>query len=534
MLTTASAVAESTLTYGSLMSSDGLARLSQFPPPPSDIPFTPIEAAFAGPSSPVTSDRSMASLGDVRRALPVLPMPLNVQRRSPSPTNLTPFPAYPAESHPSSSQLPYSAFTSKSSYPSPHDWHDGSSSIANDPYGEEVLSTNLITSLLSSVSSTHDASSRTAGPASFKRNNYEPSVVSNALTTDSTITYPPPKTFPPPLPNTDYKYPPLPTTFPVRPSPENTIDISSPQVLNPHMRSLLLAGGRSTPETRASDESVQTSQPGEAMRAMSVTPSLQSMTSSTPLINSFAKGDPILEEDEPQSSGPSTTPRRTRSRRTSMAPSAKTTKSYVSSLMGRLSHSSGDRRSLKQAMSWFRGKPLPPVPPIPGSALREIQKAEQDLPLPELINRAAVLSSILDRGHRPYHSTISVDNTKEQTMPETEGYGNVPYSGVDSTRMHSARGRKGRSEERSQQPWNRLLAAQDPDTPTKPRRFMLTRRRKLIVGLIVLVLIISVIVGVAVGVTVGEKHSQHKCPGNLAGAACSLSMSCLTSAKLPC
>ncbi|GJE87616.1 hypothetical protein PsYK624_036990 [Phanerochaete sordida] len=537
VMTTASGIAESTLTYGSIMSSDGLSRLSQFPPPPSDIPFTPIEAAFAGPSSPVTSDRSMTPTGNTpsgfaastRRVLPVPPMPLNIQKRSRSPADRAPSPSHADE--PGSSASPrFNAPSSKSSYPSPHDWHDGSSSLANDPYGEDVLSTNLITSLLSSVSDT--SSQQTAGPSSLKRAKYEPSVVSNALTMESTITYPPPKTFPPPLPNTDYKYPPLPKAFSVQPSPENTIDISSPQALSPPVRSLLPIGGRSTPETWASEESAQTAQQGEAFRSMSVTPSFQSMTSSTPLINTFAKGDPILEEEEPPISGPSTASQsrhsRTRSRRTSTAQSARTTRSYVSSLIGRISHSSGDQRSLKQTtMAWFRGKPLPPVPPMPDHAFREIQKEEQALPLPDLVNRAAVLSSMLDRGHRPYHSTISLGNSKERSMPDTGGHGDVRFSGADPTGAQTARGRKGRSENLSPQSRRGSVGGHDPNPSGMSRRFLPAGRRRLTIVLIVVTLIICIVVAVAVGVTVGEKHtSKHTCPGNLAGATCTLDATC--------
>lgn len=535
-MTTASGIAESTLTYGSLVSSDGLSRLSQFPPPPSEIPFTPIEAAFGGRSSPVTSDRSMTPTGNVtanvRHVLPVPAMPLNFQKRSPSPGSHAPVSSYSDRSHAASQ--PMSAPSSKSSYPSPHDWHDGSSSIANDPYGEDVLSTNLITSLLSSVSGT-DVSSQTAGPSSFKQVNYEPSVVSNALTTDSTVTYPPPKTFPPPLPSTDYKYPPLPTPFPIRPSAEKVIDISAPHIPNLQARHVMPTGGRGTPETWTSEDSAHTVQGGEGLRTMSVTPSLQSMTSSTPLMNSFAKADPILEEDEPQISGPSTASQsrhsRTRSRRTSIAHSAKTSRSYVSSLIGRLSHSSGDQRSIRQTTTgWFRGKPLPPVPPMPEHAFKEIQKAEQELPLPDLVNRAAALSSMLDRGHRPYHSTISLANTKERSSPGIDGSGELRYSGADPNSMNSARGRKGRSEQLSGRSRSWQFGGQDSGPSATFKPFVLTRRRKIILGLSVIFLVICVVVAVAVGVTVGEKHrSVHTCSGNMTGAACTLDATCVCS-----
>lgn len=512
------------------MSSDGLARLSQFPPPPG-IPFSSLEAAFAVPSSPVASDRSMTPPAGPRRALPPVPsvQPLSLQKTSPRPISpghiSSPTGSVGSRALP---QPPLSAApSSASAYLSPHDWHDGSSSIANDPYGEAVLSTSFITSLLSSsTAGANDASTVTTGPSSYRRNNYEPSVVSNALTVDSTITYPPPKSFPPPLP-TDYRYPPVPHSPRSPTKLDSIIDISSPRALNAPPYGYMSAAGRNTPETLLSEESSQiASITGTASRIMSVTPSIQSMTSTTPLIRSFPKGDPILEEDEAKISGPSTPQSRrsrTREQRASTSPSTKTTKSYMSSILGRVSHSSGDRRSLKQATaSWFRGKPLPPVPPIPDHAFHEIRKAEDQLPLPDLVNRAATLSNLLDSGHRPYHSTVSLQNVAEQSMPGGMGYGDVRYSGADPTRMHSARGRKGKSGDFSQQPWNQPLP-QGPNSPSKVKKFPLTRKRKFVIGLIAIAVIICVTVGVAVGVIVGEKHtSSHSCPGNLTGAACTL------------
>ena len=528
IITNASGFAESTMTYGSLMSSDGLARLSQFPPPPVGIPFTPVQVAFEAPSSPVASDRSMTPPAGPRRALPLPPVPpLNVQKISTRP--LSPNHVYsPTTSvgsrRPLPNPIPSAALSSASAYPSPHDWHDGSSSIANDPYGDAALPTSLITTLLSSTAGADSTSTTSAGQSTLRRNNYEPSVVSNALTIDSTITYPPPKTFPSPLP-TNHRYPPVP------PLPQDlVVDISSPQALNPPSYALMSPGGRRTPETWVSERSSQvTSLAGpEGSRAMSVTPSFQSMTSATPLINNSFPVNPILEEDEGKTSGPSTPQSRwsrTRERRASTAHSTKTTKSYVSSIVGRLSLS-GDRRSFKQATSsWFRGKPLPPVPPIPDHAFREIRKAEDALPLPDLANRAATLSDMLDKGHRPHHSMVSIPNTPDRNMQEGVRYGDVRYTGADPSRTHIARDRKGRSGDFTYQPWNQPQP-QSPGSPSKDRKFPLMKKRKFIIGLIIGVLIICIAVGVAVGVTVGEKHaSSHSCTGNLTGAACTLGKS---------
>ncbi|KIP12410.1 hypothetical protein PHLGIDRAFT_97694, partial [Phlebiopsis gigantea 11061_1 CR5-6] len=112
-------------------------------------------------------------------------------------------------------------------------------------------------------------------------------------------------------------------------------------------------------------------------------------------------------------------------------------------------------------------------------------------------------------------------------MPEGLGHGDVRYTGADPTWMHSARGRKGRSGDFTQQPWNQQQP-QSPDTPTKARRPPLTKKRKTIIALIVVGLVIGITVGIAVGVTVGDKdHSQHSCPGNLTGNACTLDATCV-------
>lgn len=538
VITNASVVAESTITYGSLMSRDGFARLSQFPPPPGDVPYTPVEEILRV-ASPVASEYSMksgSSSATVRRALPIPPppagipsvAPLNIQRKVSSalPASVTrpPIPGSTSEiSSPGPSLVPSvtppSATLSNtpSSYPSPHDWHDGSSSIANDPYGEDALPTSFITTLLSSMAQADEAS-ESHPPVSFgKQRTYEPSVVSNALTVDSTITYPPPKLFPPLLP------PPLPT---------------HPAVtkLQPHIRPPL--AGRSTPETLTSFDSSdtgftlgQTTKPS-TLRSMSTSPSLQSLNSSTPLIpQTFAQGDPILEEEEPRTtagSGPSTPAksRSSRHRRASTAYSSKSAKSYVSSLVARLSHSSGDRKSIKQAAVWFRKKPLPPVPPLPNIPFQEIRKAEDALPLPDLVNRAHALEEMLDNGQRPYDSESMFNREVKldsgAPLDPTVRVGQISEvwnSGADPNCMHAARGRKGRSGDFTQQ-FGRV------DSPPRRRRISwstLTQRQRIIALLVFMATLACVTVAIAVGVIAGGKKPHVRvCQGAFAGVACNL------------
>lgn len=542
LVSNVSGLAESTLTYGSIMSADGLARLSQFPPVPIGLPSTPLQNSFSGPPSPVGSNRTMTSPAGPRRALPIPPSlvppePLSIHKKAyPTSPGLSP------GSH-SPSSPPYTSGSGKSSYPSPHDWHDGSSSIASDPYGEAVLSTDFITSLLSAVD---DPSGRSPQASSGRR--YEPSVASNALTVDSTITYPPPKSAPPPPMPTSFKYPPQPAAD--RSSTSGSSSMHShipPQTLQLPSRHFTSIEGRFSPETWASDDSgsamgqtviIGPGSPSQS-RVLPATPSIQSMTSSTPLINAVPQSDPIAEEDEPRtgtSSGPSTgRMSRNRERRSSVA-TTRTSKSYMSSLVTRFSHSTGERRSLRQTtMAWFRGKPLPPVPPLPDHAFQEIQirKREDELPLPALVTRAATLSHLLDKGHRPYDSAVfeHVDKDGRSSVPAagpSSAFGDVRYSGADPNLMYSARGRKWRSGDYTQAGIN-LPLPPSPGTPSKSRQTVfrpLSKKRKIIASLVAVFIIAIIAIAVAVGVVWGKK-SRHSCSGNMAGAACDLDATCV-------
>ncbi|KAI0094777.1 hypothetical protein BDY19DRAFT_988579 [Irpex rosettiformis] len=567
LVTNASGLAESTITFGSIMSNDGFARLSQFPSVPPMDSLSPVEEGSIL-DSPIRSEASLGSLGlpmTSRRTLPTPPVaesstsPLDIRglgRQPPtrvrSPPQDTPleFPYFPpsATTSPSVPGLAHSP-TTVASYPSPHDWHDGSSSIASDPYGTAALPTSFITSLLSS--STNGDTGSFAPSAFFNKKGgaYEPSVISNALTTvttDSTITYPPPKLYPPPLPGSPRSRPPVP------PLPSNPIE---PITMPPSSFSI---EGRQTPDTLRTNESEGAStmrhqgsaisQTVGGMRAMSTTPSLQSLNSSAPLMHqtfSHVQVDPILEEDEFRPpSGPSTPAksRSSRGHRASTAYSSKSTKSYMSSLVARLSHSSGsgERKSIKQsAVSWFRGKPLPPVPPLPNVPIQQIRKAEEQLALPELAGRAQALSAMLDKGQRPYDSDgilnqqhqydsrykeyFSATGVDVRTGPST---GDVYNSSVNPNMMRSARDRRGRSEDFT----TRNIPPQ-PESPTRPgRKFRwsaLSKRQRiwLIVACVALIVIITV--AAAVGATEGQKHHAQTCPTNLGGVLCNLDATCV-------
>ncbi|KAI0697125.1 hypothetical protein BC835DRAFT_1413840 [Cytidiella melzeri] len=564
LVTNASGFADSTMTFGSIMSSDGFARLSQFPSVPQTYPLSPVEETVDMPS-PIQSELSLSTQSTTPpsiRALPIPPVagpstaPLKVQKRPPgspsraqSPLKETPvYSQYYPASVPTSGVPGLSNTPTTFAYPSPYDWHDGSSSIANDPYGA-ALPTSFITSLLTSASDGSDNTSFAPSSFPMKPRIYEPSVVSNALTTvttDSTITYPPPKLFPPPLPGSPRSHPPVP------PLPSHLAEHAPPAYTHP------TEGRAKTPDTlqTVDSEGASTmrnqnstiSQTMGGMRAMSTTPSLQSLNSTTPLMQQGFAGapvDPILEEEEFRpASGRSTSGKSrasTGGRRASTTYSTKSAKSYVSSLVARLSHSSPDRKSVKQvAVSWFRGKPLPPVPPLPNMPFQEIRKAEDALALPELAGRAQILSAMLDRGIRPFDSDDTVAQNHDSRYKEHFSASGVDIrvgaaptvwnSGAEPNVTQTTRDRRGRSEDFT----NRVPPVQ-PDSPTRPPRkgvwSTLSKEQRIWFIVAFIALIITVTVAVAVGVTVGTKHHDHVCPGDLAGASCNMNATCICTSQ---
>ncbi|KAF7800037.1 hypothetical protein EIP86_011280 [Pleurotus ostreatoroseus] len=528
VITNASAWAESTLSYGSsIISADGFARLSQFPPPPST--FLPMP--FAGQASPVVA----ADMPDspARRALPLPPQsqvastaPLNIQKRSAGQPVPSVAQVLSSQAGPSTG-VPLTATSNASSDPSPYDWHDGSSSIATDPYGEATLPTHFITSLISSVTDKDGATANPPPVSMYNRGLYEPSMVSNAMSMDSTITYPP---LPPPPPRysvvaSDPSSPQdsIPTTDLFEPSPRHNFrPLPVPNL------------GRRSPETVQTYTSIDqlssaSGRDTNASRAMSGSPSFQSLNSTTPLMRTFPRGETIAEEDEARRSLATSTPgkssRDTRHRRSSTTYSTKTTRSYVSSLVARISHSTGgpDRRSLKQVASNLRRKPLPPVPPLPNGNVRDIMRAESELPLPDLVTRAQALSRLLDKGHRPHSLVQSAGEPKPRFgAGPADGLGEeVIYGGT-----HPALGpvrRKGRAD---------VAEGVEGAPDAHDRRRIcgclgaLSRRQRLWLCIVLGVVLVGIIVGVAAGVTTHHKNSQHTCHGNFTGTLCDLDATC--------
>ncbi|CAL1695502.1 unnamed protein product [Somion occarium] len=566
------------LTFNTVTTTEGLSRLSLFPPPPVGVPISPFEASLdftanAGssylatppdtpkahtrmvdvvdvesPPSPHRAD-SISSAGTALSSSTGRPAFIG-RRQLPSPPGSSPLltPTYPT----------FSSVGAASQLPTPHDWHDGSSSIGLDGYADRMLSTQFLTELLTSDTQDHGE----ALPR-YKRDPYEASVISDMFSAESVVTYPPRRVFPDSIPRTP-QFPPHAPNSDISRSP--TV-LSGPSLLSVPSQSHENTAGRSTPTsdqafqsdtghsyTGSSDPSViqnatytQVGAVGVAVastRSMSTTaPSLHSMNSTTPLVKQFPRRETIQEDDreDDYSPGPSTPGGRQKRERRQSAYSSKTSKSYVSSFVSRLSHSTGgERRSLKAAAQWFRKKPLPPVPRLPDlSLVQEVEhrKAEAALPLPDLLNRARTLQQMLDRGHRPYQSQSNISfsrgmGTESEATAGVENFyvGEVRNSGaVAAGFMHSAHGRRTRSQDLRQSQWG-----VPPDTPpSRSKGFVLSGKKKLwiIIGAVIAVAVI--VIAVAVGVTVGKKKASGPvCTGNLTGAACSLDATCVCTSTI--
>ena len=570
------------LSFNTVTTADGLSRLSQFPPVPVGVPISPFEASLFPPSVPplahdapsnylVTPPDTPKALKPIPDNVPMPALPLSPPLKSgslysdsvPSPTNKRPafasrqLPSPPTATYPQSVSSPphtpafstFSAIGSSTSHPTPSDWHEGSSTIGGlDAFSDRVLPTQFLTDLLSS-DELHPADA----PPRYKRDPYEASVISDMFSAESVITYPPRRMYMDSQPVSPQQsiQPPAPSHPPAESSrslsPRSGPPLSLP---SPHHDPT----GRNTP---FSDRTYQTETgesytthshlPGAVQvatytrmgaigveraeaRSMSlsdsVAPSLQTIGSSTPLVRQFPRPDTIQEVigEYDYSPGPSTPRERPKRERRQ---SAHSSRSYMSSLVTRLSHSTGERRSLKQAGQWFRKKPLPPVPKIPDLSIvqeAETRKQEAALPLPDLVNRAQTLQQLLDRGHRPYQSQVNID-LPSGSKQEYEGFaGASSFGGMrkSGAGAHNSliRERRTRSQDLRDSQWN------PPDTPpTRSRAFFLTRKKKkfwIIAAIVTLLIVIAI--AVSVGVAVGKSHQPTPdCSGGLTGGTCSLS-----------
>ncbi|KLO20259.1 hypothetical protein SCHPADRAFT_842610 [Schizopora paradoxa] len=215
-------------------------------------------------------------------------------------------------------------------------------------------------------------------------------------------------------------------------------------------------------------------------------------------------------------------------------------RSVVSSMVSRISNTSSARRT--KYMAWLKKRPLPPLPSStmprtlpfdPHNA--EIQKYEEDIPLPTLAKRAVALEEFLDEGdlsngihHRPktqHYKEIRTDNGVRQSQFQThqDEVKDVDHIAVNDSKEHAER--------RGIKSW--LGVAGGGFTTTSPSKSALPlfkrsgRFRVIIVACLVFGIVLAI--AVPVGVTRHKKSSSTlpTCPGNTTGAACNLDATCV-------
>jgi hypothetical protein len=520
--TNVSAIADSTITFGGL---------DDFPQPPLSVPPSP--ASSSNPEFPrfVRSNLTYLSpLSGPSSRLEFDNTPLDFRLLHERSTNFRqPHREVPPLRDPHPVHSSQSSSRTSAGPLSPYDWHEGSSSIDVDPSDPNLLPTSFITSLLSSPNDGSDS------PAS---GHFRGMQINHAASSNDT-------TRPPSRPADFLSYPPGPQNASTHMPPGAAYweQGRKPQYL--HTAHYLETVHRSDTEpakpsvTQTASMSRTRSRtvlvgPRPARSAGSSTMSdIPSMASSLPLLQALGNNQ-IIEEThaEEQETSPimhhPKRPNRASSnhvssfQRTQSTASTKTAKSYMSSLLKRVSHTSSK-------LNYWRNKPLPPVPDIPSfikTQDTEHRKIEESLPLPELVSRADALAQMLEKGHRPHSSNYNIS-----------GFGASARHWdvlLEPARLQE------RLENGSKRSWRwskdgkpqRLETDDDEfkDSLCCPPSFSwsnLSHSSRVRVVIAVAVMIIIIIVATVIGVVVGRKKNSSlpNCPVNTTGAACDLGQS---------
>ena len=469
--TAASGIADSTISTGTI---DALhSQLSYFPPPPSELPTptTPKSHGFLIPVAPLKlSPRNPHpdAPAESSRHPPLPRPPVHHPPEEQTPKNDT-----PRQVRRQPSLTTYATNGTVGSL-SPFDWHEGSSSIDIDPPDDRMLPVSFITSLISAS----DHGSPRSNPASISHPQSSAQLFSggnnlDAMSSVSDATYPP------------HNYPP----------PHKTI---------PPGAAYLESSGRSTKTNSIGTRTSDADHGGP------------SAGSHTPFVNPLNEYGPIEEDPmgelqargEPLKlySGANALKQSPGGRRQSLV-STRTTRSYVSSLISKLSRTA----SRKQPTS----KPLPPVPTIPPQLRREdYQKFEESMPLPQLASRADVLSKMLARGYRP-ESNYSPSNPSPMDVhlsgiSENPAVPRSAWPPVPEAQSYGYRLEKGATSNRPVGFWDRLIA-----------KF---GKRRITVTLIVIAVLL-IVLAVLLGVLLKKKSTLPECPAGKTGTDCDIGMS---------
>lgn len=441
------------------------------------------------------------------------------------------------------------------------EWHEGSSEIIVDDAEDRMLSTSFITELLSSA---EDSASVIDGTRTGSQKHYPPSyVTTDARSATSEMTYPPPEIRTPQPDFGPHR------TSPSQPQYPNYSQASRPVpsflTLDPDTRSVAgsigtfdgndLQGGsviRTASMTRklgargasvvgvapATLQKVSLSTRGSPSNNASVSShegKRHDSTHSTFVPSDEAAGQRLTIPDFHIPTTAFYSPAQQSS--IDMRPNSRTqtTKrqsamSLMSSFIPRFSAiPSGTRResrSIPQAVGgWFKSKPLPRLPVHTNMTIAveaEHRKADEALPLPELVDRADTLSGMLEKGRYPHTSIISmpIPNraatpcivTPWEAFPGDDRKDNGIIGDSPGTLTQSWKGKSGDASVQDQWP---VLDNHNM------KRVLVTRRQMIAIGLL-LMLLLGLIIGLSVGLTLKTKHNLPDCPGNFTGNACNL------------
>lgn len=447
--------ADSTLSFGESI------QLSQFPLPPPTL-SVPLEARIPplvqnSPSLSYNTPRTARS-SPVRKlpAVPAAGTPTLLSQPSPS----------VIRSSASSSKVP--STKTSSAVVSAHDWHEGASSIDVDATEDRLLPTSFITSLLR----------ENKGPLIGQRTSYS----SDAVSGISEMTYPPINLHsvshrPIQLPGSEQKPQgarPPPPSYHRRPWGPNDV---APAYVSSVTDAQFVVG-----EARYSDKVL-----------VGITPAIRHRTSLNGQANPTGM-DGFAYKRRSTSSVKTSSP----------------------SILSRIS----SRKSIKAIFTRTKVKPLPPVPLIPDipiSMEREHRKAEEETPLPELMQRAGTLQDLLERGYHPHDSLVSsrdeliikdilssTEHTSTQIPSRQIGDSNrqLSYATMNRAKVWLSR---------------RMADSSRPMSRSE-------RAKHWLVNLAPLLILVVVVIAVATAVTASQRahHSSVMCQGNLTGAACDL------------
>ncbi|KAI9445303.1 hypothetical protein H4582DRAFT_907061 [Lactarius indigo] len=581
--TSASGIADSTISFTTYATgiTDGSLCLSQFPPPPVEIPVSPITDRFlhsparstftittprlSAPStewglpSPARSTFSIASRQTVGPALPsparstfTVAAPAPVTLRAP-PASAVPQPSglnrevvdedFPPDHNTDRPPQPDRRARSRSPASpvragklSPYDWHEGSSIISVDPTEERMLSTSFITGLLSSATSANTP--RDASDSQSPRLSYQ--VDTGSLVSE--MFYPPPSRYHDPGVGSS-RFPP--SSYPFAPSSEgpdyhfngenDTIasydgyaDVAQPGSALTRKVSVVgitQATLRHVPSATSVPESIHEQSQATYSSTSPLNPHppsafSTSMDGARHTDLRLADVQPLIGTLRPLTPGtPELRASIKLSAKRQRRVSALSTKT-VKSHVSSLISSAGQRtaRAARTMVEWMRIKPLPPVPTIPDISLHQEQEHRR-------MEGSVPLPQLAERADR-LNAMLDSGHLPDDGVGASTSEKVAPFRAYASGLGMTSGGRR-----RQSMTFPSGREVENPYGPAKTKSKFLKRpisrnKIKLFVGIFVSVLL--VVIGIIVGVTVGHKRTHTpNCPANRTGNACDLDSTCV-------